>query len=577
MPARNRLFATAALAAALAVISAWGISKALEQPASQPPGLASRSFPEGNQTVGQRAAPSQYGAWGFDTSGLDRSVNPGDSFFDYANGAWYARTPIRADRSRAGMFETLRQKAQDELRTIIERAAKADEGPDTEPGKIGALYSAFMNEARLEALDAAPIAEDLATIRNATSRADIARLMGRSKTGFGASFFTLTVSEDQKNPAGHTLYAAQSGLGLPDRDFYLRDTYNEKKAKYRDYVARLLDMVHWPDPQRHAADVVMLETAIAEASWSRAESRNRDKTYNPFTPAELNARAAGFPWSAWLAAAEVGEADRVVVRQSTAFPKLAKIFEDTPVETLQAWQAFHLIDQTAPFLSKRFEQARFDFRNRTLLGQPQAQPRWRRGVQLVEASLGHALGKEYVARHFSPDAKAQMEDLVGQLKIAMRGRIEALTWMTPETKAKALEKLSMFRVKTGYPSKWRDYSALRIDPADLVGNVRRANAFRWAFAVSKLGKPADPEEWNATPQTVNAFYSATRNEIVLPAGILQAPFFDPTADMAINYGGIGGVIGHEMNSRLRRSGPEVRWPRPTDRLVAAGRRGEIPD
>jgi len=566
---RHKLFTTAALAAALAVAGVRGISKAHEQLAPQ--ALASTSSADGDQSVGQGAAPSQYGAWGFDISGVDRSVSPGDSFFDYASGAWYARTAIRADRSRMGMFDTLREKVQDELRTIIEGAAKAGAAPDTELGKIGALYNAFMDEARIEALDAAPIADDLASIRNATTRTDIARLMGRSKNGFGASFFTLTVSEDPKNPAGHTLNAAQSGLGLPDRDFYLRDAYNEKKAKYRDYVARILDMVQWPDPQKRADDVVALETTIAGASWSRAESRNRDKTYNPFTPAELDAQAAGFPWSAWLAAAGIGEAGRVVVRQSTAFPRLAKIFADTPIETLQAWQAFHLVDQTAPFLSKRFGQARFDFRNRTLLGQPRAQPRWRRGVQLVETSLGHALGKEYVARHFSPDAKAKMEDLVGQLKIALRDRLDRLSWMTPETKAKALEKLSMFGVKIGYPSKWRDYSALRIDPADLVGNVRRANAFRWAYAVGQLGKPVDPEDWGATPQTVNAFYSATRNEIVFPAGILQAPFFDPSADMAINYGGIGGVIGHEMvhgfDDQGRKSdgrGLLTDWWRPAD-------------
>jgi putative endopeptidase len=354
------------------------------------------------------------------------------------------------------------------------------------------------------------------------------------------------VSEDAKDPTHNTLSASQAGLGLPDRDYYLKDAFKDKKAKYRDYVARLLDMVGWPDPQRHADAIVALETRIAEASWSRAESRDRDKTYNPVTPAELDAYAPGFPWSAWLEAAQVGGAARIVVRQKSAFPKLATIFADTPVETLQAWAAVRVVDQTAPYLSKRFVEARFAFRNRELGGQPEDRPRWKRATQLVNGSLGESLGAEYVARHFPPQSKAKMEELVGQVKLALRGRIERLQWMTPETKAKALEKLSRFGVKIGYPNKWRDYSALKIDPDDLVGDVRRATGFRWAEAVAKLAKPVDPEEWGMTPQTVNAYYTTTRNEIVFPAAILQAPFFDPDADMAINYGGIGGVIGHEL-------------------------------
>jgi putative endopeptidase len=234
------------------------------------------------------------------------------------------------------------------------------------------------------------------------------------------------------------------------------------------------------------------------------------------------------------------------VRQKSAVPRLATIFADASVETLQAWAAFHLVDQTAPYLSQRFAEARFDFRNRELGGQTRDQPRWRRATQLVNGSLGEVVGKEYVARHFSPDAKAQMEEMVANLKAALRERIQNLSWMTPETKIKALDKLARFGVKIGYPNKWRDYSALKIDPADLVGNVRRANEFRWALSIAKLNKPVDPQEWGMTPQTVNAYYTSTRNEIVFPAAILQAPFFDPKADAAINYGGIGGVIGHEL-------------------------------
>ncbi len=487
-----------------------------------------------------------YGRWGFDDSGVDPQANPGDSFFDFANGAWDARTVIPADKSRFGMFDALTDKTQEQVRAIVEEAAQSGASPDTDAGKIGALYNAFMDEERIERLDLAPIAGDLAEIRDAKTKTDIAALMGRSKNGFGGSLFNITVNEDEKDPDHNALHASQGGLGLPDRDYYLRDSFRDKKAKYRDYVARLLDMVGWADAQQRADDVVALETRIAEASWSRAESRDRDKTYNLLTPAELDALAPDFPWSVWLAAADVGVARVIIVRQKAAFPKLAKIFADAPLETLQAWKAFHVVDQTAPFLSARFVTARFEFRGKELIGQPEERQRWRRATQLVGSSLGEAVGKEYVARYFPRDSKARMEEIIGELKRALRHRIESLAWMTPETKAKALEKLDLFGVKIGYPDKWRDYTALKIDPTDLIGNVRRATAFRWAYAVAKLDKPVDPDEWGVTPQTVNAYYSPTRNEIVFPAGILQPPFFDPNADMAINYGGIGGVIGHEV-------------------------------
>jgi putative endopeptidase len=491
------------------------------------------------------AAP-QFGSWGFDLSGMARGARPGNSFFDYANGAWDARTVIPPDKVRFGMFDSLRDRSQAQVREIIEDAAKSGAAPATDAGRIGALYHSFMDEARIEALDAAPLAPDLARIREALTKADIAAVMGRSRAEGGVSFFSLNVNEDQKDPTRNTLYATQSGLGLPDRDYYLRAVFADKKARYRDYVAQMLDLIHWAEPQRHADAILALETAIAEASWSRIESRDRDKTYNPMTPAELDAYAPGFPWSSYLAAAQVRNAARVVVRQKTAFPKLTKIFADASIETLQAWAAFHLVDQRAQYLSKRFVEARFAFRNLELTGQTENRARWRRGVQLVEASLGEALGKEYVVRYFPPDSKARMEELVARLKAALKERIERVAWMTGETRAKALEKLSLFGTKIGYPNKWRDYSALRIDPDDLVDNVRRADAFRWAYAVAKLDKPVDPEEWGMMPQTVNAYYSASRNEIVFPAAILQPPFFDPNADMAVNYGGIGGVIGHEM-------------------------------
>src|SRR5262244_1605545 len=523
---KNRLLACAALVAMLA-LAGGPSAPSRAQPAEQP----------------------QFGPWGFDLSGIDPKAKPGNSFYDYANGTWDARTEIPADKARFGMFDVLRDKSDEQLRAIVEDAAKEATmaGPAADPRlrKIGTLYNSFMDVARIEQLDATPIADDLARIRDAKTKADIAALMGRARADLGASFFRLGVSEDQKAPTRNALYAVQSGLGLPDPDYYLRDVFKDKKAKYRDYVAHILDMVGWPAAQKSADDILALESRIAEASWSRAEMRDVDKTYNPRTVAELVAYAPGFPWPTFLGTAKVENVDRVILEELTAFPKLAAIFADTPLETLQAWQAFHVANEAAPFLSKRFVDANFEFYGKELAGQPEQRPRWKRGVRLVDGKVGFLVGKEYVARHFPPQSKAKMEELVDHLKRALHGRIERLEWMSPQTKAKALEKLSLFKVKIGYPNRWRNYASLQID-SDLMGNVRRGAAYECARLVRKLGRPVDPDEWDTTPQTVNAFYSPPRNEIVFPAAILQAPFFDRNADMAVNYGGIGGVIGHEL-------------------------------
>jgi putative endopeptidase len=532
------------LAAGMAVVLACAGALPLR---AQDPGAAAppRAAVEAG-AIGTAHHGAAFGRFGFDDSAIDPAIRPGDSFFDYANGAWVARTPIPADESSAGMFDTLVRQAEEQVRAIVTDAAGPHAPAGTDTGKIGGLYNAFMDEGRVEKLDLAPIAAELAAIREAGTRNAIAAIMGRARQGVGQSLFSISVSEDEKDPTRYTLHASQSGLGLPDRDYYLRDAFKDKKAAYRDYVARLLDMAGWPDAQQRADDVVAFETRIAEASWSRAESRDPEKTYNPMTRAELVALAPDFPWDTMLDAAGVGDLRTVVVGQKSAFPKIAKVFAETPVATLQAWWAFGAVDDAAPYLSSRFVKARFDFRGRMLAGLDEQQPRWRRAVHLIESALGEAVGREYVARHFPPASKARMEELVGEVKRALHARIENLAWMTPATKARALEKLDLLGVKIGYPVKWRDYTALAIDPADLMGDVRRAGAFAWAEDVAKLKKPVDPLEWSTTPQTVNAYYEPSRNEIVFPAAILQPPFFDPEADMAINFGGIGGVIGHEM-------------------------------
>jgi len=492
-------------------------------------------------------AAERFGKWGVDLEGMDRAVKPGDDFFRYVNGKWAARTQIPPDKTSFGAFVILRDLSEARVRALLDRwAADKTLKPGSDEAKVAAIYRTFLDEKTAEKLDARPIQPRLEEIRKAESREGLARLMGRSLGIFGRSFFGAGVSDDAKNPDRYALYLSQSGLGLADREFYLRDNYKPQKERYQKYVADMLRLVGWDEPEKNAADVVALETKIAEAHWTRAESRNRDKTYNPATIAELEKTASGFPWGAWFKEAGIEKAERAVVRQNTAFPKLAAIFGDAPLETLKAWQAFGIADVAAPFLSKRFVDANWEFRSKFLNGTEEQRPRWKRAVDAAEGAMGEAIGRTYVAEYFPADSKAKMEKLVADLRAAMKGRIENLQWMGPETKARALDKLSKFGVKIGYPSKWRDYSSLVIRDGDLAGNAERAAKFEWDYDVNRIGKPVDELEWGMTPQTVNAYYSSVKNEIVFPAAILQPPFFDPNADPAVNYGAIGGVIGHEI-------------------------------
>jgi putative endopeptidase len=489
----------------------------------------------------------RFGKWGVDLEGMDRSVKPGDDFFRYVNGKWAAKTQIPPDKTSFGAFVILRDLSEARVRALLDRwAADKSLKPGSDEAKVAAIYRTFLDEKTAEKLDAKPIQPRLEEIRKAESKEGLARLMGRSLGTFGRSFFGAGVSDDAKNPDRYALYLSQSGLGLADREFYLRDNYKPQKERYQKYVADMLRLVGWDEPEKNAADVVALETKIAEAHWTRAESRNRDKTYNPATIAELEKTASGFPWGAWFKEAGIEKAERAVVRQNTAFPKLAAIFGDTPLETLKAWQAFGIADVAAPYLSKRFVDTNWEFRSKFLNGTEEQRPRWKRAVDAAEGAMGEAIGRTYVAEYFPADSKAKMEKLVLDLRAAMKGRIENLQWMGPETKARALDKLSKFGVKIGYPSKWRDYSALVVRDGDLAGNAERAAKFEWDYDVNRIGKPVDELEWGMTPQTVNAYYSSVKNEIVFPAAILQPPFFDPNADPAVNYGAIGGVIGHEI-------------------------------
>jgi putative endopeptidase len=509
--------------------------------------LALLDTPGGSGSADVPATAPRFGAWGIDLAGMDRSVTPGNDFFRFVNGAWADRTAIPPDRSTFGSSAVLRDIAEVQVRGLIDEwAAASSLAQGSDEAKVAALYRSFMDEAGIEKRDAAPIAPRLQAIRQATTRDRLAALMGATSAGAGAAFFAPGVSDDVRSPEQYALYLSQSGLGLQDREFYLRDNFAPQKKAYREYVARLLTLVDWQAPDSAADMIVALESRIAEAHWTRAESRNRDRTYNPTTWQALTASAPGFPWQAFAGAAGIDRAAKVVLRQDTAVPKLAAIFAETPIETLQAWQAFHMVDQAAPYLSARFVTAHWEFRSKFLQGAQEPRARWKRGVAFAESGMGEAIGRTYAARYFPPDSKAKMEQLVAGLRDAMRARIEALTWMEPATKTAALEKLASFGVKVGYPSKWRDYRALQVHDDDVFGNWERVAAFEWAYDVSRIAGPVDDEEWSMTPQTVNAYYSPAKNEIVFPAAILQPPYFDPRADMAVNYGAIGGVIGHEL-------------------------------
>ena len=491
-----------------------------------------------------------YGAWGFDLAGRDTTARPGDDFFAYANGGYLQRTEIPADLTWYGTVNILRDLSEARVHAMLEEAAThapTNPAAGDVQGKIGAFYKAFMDEAAIEARGAQPLAHDLQAIRDAADRRQLAAVMGTSPKGFQGSLFSVGIGSDDKDPDHYAVFVSQDGLGLPDRDYYLQPSFAAKKTAYEGYVAKMLTLAGWPDPAANAKAIVAFETQVAEVSWTKAEERDAVKVYNPMSVAELAAAAPGFDWAAFFGAADLSTTGRVIVATNTSVPKIAAIYAQTPLETLKAWAAFHLVDDAAPDLPARFVDTRFDFQGRTLSGQPALAVRWKRGVRAVSGGFGEAIGQVYVARYFPPESKAKMMALVDNLKTAYHARIQALAWMSPETKAKALEKLAAFDVQIGYPKKWKDYSNLTIRSDDVYGDVERSIAWNWTYRLERLNLPVDKDEWGMSPQTVNAYNNPNFNEVVFPAAILQPPVFDPNADAAVNYGAIGAVIGHEVS------------------------------
>ncbi|NHZ42140.1 M13 family metallopeptidase [Massilia aquatica] len=489
---------------------------------------------------------------GIDVQYIDSSVRPQDDFFNYLNGVWLKKTEIPADKSSWGTFAQLRDDTLPQLRTLIEASQAAkNKKAGSEAQKIGDLYTSYMNEAKLEKLGYKPLAGELQRIRALREKKAIPALIAHLSQIGVSTPYGIYVGQDSRESTRYATYISQSGLGLPDRDYYLKkdDTkLADVRAKYERHIEKTLGMAGHKDAAGAAKAILALETALAEVQWSKVDLRDPVKRYNKVEIAKLGELTPGFDWKSALGAANIaGKTDYVIVGQPSYLAGFNQVLDKTDLATWKSYFEWHLLSSYSEYLSKDFVDADFAFFETVLKGVPENEPRWKTGVATVNTVLGEAVGKEYVAKHFPAERKARMEELVQNLLVAYKQSIDTLDWMGPETRKEAQAKLAKFRPKIGYPSKWRDYSALSVKQDDLVGNMMRARQFAYNRGINKLGKPIDREEWGMTPQTVNAYYSSTMNEIVFPASILQPPFFDMRADDAVNYGAIGAVIGHEIS------------------------------
>lgn len=485
-------------------------------------------------------------ASGIDRAELDPAVRPHDDLFRHVNGKWIDRTEIPADKARWGSFYLLAEGAEKAVQEIILEAQNAE--PGTEERKFGDLYASFIDEARIEELGATPLAADLATVDTITSIPTFISTLGRLERAGVPGAFALYVDNDPGNPERYLVFVEQGGLGLPDESYFRDEKFAEVRTAYLSFIERMFALAGVSDAADRAQRVFDLETDLAGHHWDNVATRDSEKTYNLRDWDQVSALAAGADLDLWLAGidAPTGSFAEVVVREPSFVAGLAELLAEPRLEAWQDWLRWQIIRSSAAYLSSDFVEANFDFYGRTLTGTPQIRDRWKRGVSLVEGALGEAVGRIYVDRHFKSSAKASMDVLVGYLVEAYRESITTLDWMTAETRERALEKLDKFTPKIGFPVKWRDYSTLSIDAGNLIANVRATSEFEFQRELGKIGKPLDRDEWFMTPQTINAYYNPGFNEIVFPAAILQAPFFDEGRDAAANYGAIGAVIGHEI-------------------------------
>jgi endothelin-converting enzyme/putative endopeptidase len=492
------------------------------------------------------AAAPVIGEFGFDIAGMDDSVDPGEDFFEFANGAWLDEAEIPGDRSNYGMFTKLAIEADDDVMAIIDDAsATADAAPGSNAQLVGDLYASWMNADAIDESGVAPAQPYLDEINGATSFEDIAALFA---TVHYASPYSVGVVPDPAETSRYTLFVGQSGLGLPDRDYYFNE--DEASQRYRDayvdYIEQVFTLSGIENGAEKARAVMDLETRLADAHWEQERTREITEIYNEYTLEGLQALAPEFNWAVNLDTLGLGGRDHFVVTTPSAISAAGEIFSGEDLDTLKAWMSFHFLSDRASWLSSDLDQASFDFYSRTLNGVEEQREREKRGVDLIGGALGHAIGQIYVDRHFPPSSKAAMEGLVSDLQTAFRARLETLAWMDEETRAQALEKLSTFEPRIGYPEIWDDFTGLEINDGDYFANRMRMSQFSWDGQLEDLAEGVDRREWSWPPQIVNASYNPLLNQITFPAGILQAPFFDPSADMAINFGGIGAVIGHEI-------------------------------
>jgi len=525
----------AALALALVACESTSVKEA-EPPPPTPAPEAAPAPPPPKAAIGD---------FGLDLTAAKPEVKAGDDFFAHANGKWYDTFVIPEDRASYGIFTTLDEVSQQRVREIIEQAAASQPAAGSPEQKIGDYYASFMDEAGIEAAGLAPLQPDLDRIKAAASKKDIAVLFGAP--GY-QSTFSVSLPPDLKNPNIYTVGVGQAGLGLPDRDFYIKDDaqLKEIRTKYEAYISQMLELGGVADAKAKARRIMAFETAVARASWPIEKRRDVEAMYNPRTMDQLIAYAPGFDWKAFFNESKLGDRKDLIIGELTAVRDIAKLIQQTPLATLKDYLTFHHLNGHASYLPKRFDDARFAFYGGTLRGQPRQRERWKRAVDAVNGSLGEQVAQVYVAKYFPPSSKAKMEELVGNLRSALGERIDTLDWMTPETKKRAHEKLATFVTKIGYPDKWKDYSTLEIKRGDPIGNAHRASVWEWERQLARLDEPVDKSEWLLMPQEINAYYNPQANEIVFPAAILEPPFFDPNADPAVNYGAIGAVIGHEI-------------------------------
>jgi len=486
---------------------------------------------------------------GFDPAELDETIRPQDDFYAYVNNLWIKSTEIPPEWSRYGTMQIVYERTEQQLKTIIQNAAqnKAAAGSDTR--NMGDLYNSYMDVERAEKLGLSPLSPELERIDALRTYEELIDYFGHALSAGITVPIDFYIDGDAAHPSRALAYIWQGGLGLPDRDYYLSDSPQlaDIRDKYRTHISKMFSLAGWSDAA--ASDVILkIEKQLAEQHWSRVQNRDREKIYgNKYTIADASMLSPGFDWAAFLQSGEFGMPDQFIIAQTDFFAGIGRTIRSIPVEDWRIYLRFNTLRAYAPYLNKAIVAEDFDFNRHILRGQKQIRPRWKRGIRLVNVSLGEAVGKRYVGQYFPPEARQRVDTMINNLRTAFNQSIDSLEWMTQDTKAAAQEKLALFTAKIGYPDKWKDYSTLKIDPTDLAGNVRRAHEFEHREAVAKLVKPVDRSEWGMTPQTVNAYYRATLNEIVFPAAILQPPFFDFAADDAFNYGAIGAVIGHEFS------------------------------